>query len=389
MSRAQNSSSTLPISVHCRNCLDGYRTLCDGLGAVTPEQALDIGLDRGASHDFMLDARSRFTAWAVNIAALQGAHLQSSLDFRLKEATEIRERIVKILTTLNESLHEGQCLCPHLIYLTNYLKALLIVDGTEPNEKWDVGAISDSDDDNASTPEEATQTSDLDQLFTTIKTANSSLMKLSMVIRNSPARDDYLKAASRYHFDARYDIGHVKEKHGAAKRSSDWLLERLGKAITRRRQYLKYREDHHTKLSKDWGEEAVKEVDMAGLEDPPMATAKAGKDEKPEKTIALTRLTKATTYVWNETMIERDGIDVDQGSFGSQTSYEPTVAGEAVHRLSVPPPPIMAFEGVPFEFGDPFQCPYCYLEQTVKNKAAWKYDHHPLFLQRSLFQARG
>ena len=296
---------------------------------------------------------------------------------------------MKILTTLNESLHEGLCLCPHLICLTNYLKALLIVDGTEPNEKWDVGAISDSDDDNASTPEEATQTSDLDQLFTAIKTANSSLMKLSMAIRNSPARDDYLKAASRYHFDARYDIGHVKEKHGAAKRSSDWLLERLGKAITRRRQYLKYREDHHTKLSKDWGEEAAEEVDMAGLEAPPMATDKAIEDEKPEKTIALTKLTKATTYVGNETMIERDGINLDQGSFGSQTSYEPTVAGETVHKLSVPPPPIMAFEGVPFEFGDPFQCQYCYMEQTVKNKAAWKYDHHPLFLQRSLFQAGG
>jgi hypothetical protein len=327
MSRAQDSSSTLPISVYCKNCLDGYRTLCDGLGAVTPQQALDIGFDRGASHDFMLDARSRFKAWAVNIAALQGAHLQSSLDFRLKEAPEIRQRIVKILTALIESLHEGLCLCPYLICLTNYLKALLIVDGTEPNEKWDVGAISDSDDDNASTPEEATQTSDLGQLFTAIKTANSSLMKLSMVIRNSPARDDYLKAASRYHFDARYDIGHVKEKHGAAKRSSDWLLERLGKAITRRRQYLKYREDRHIKLSKDWGEEAAAEVDMAGLEAPPMATAKAIEDEKPEKTIALTKLTKATTYVGNETMIERDGID---------------------HKLSVPPPPIMAFEGVPF-----------------------------------------
>jgi hypothetical protein len=205
-------------------------------------------------------------------------------------------------------------------------------------------------------------------------------MKLSMVIRSSPSRDDYLKAASRYNFDARYDVGHVKEKHGAAKRSSDWLLERLGKAITRRRQYLKYREEHHTKLSRDW-DEAPEEVVVTGLEDAPKVMAV--ENEKPEKTIALT---KATTYVENKAIVERDGIELDQldqGSFGSQTSYEPTVVGEAANKLSVPPPPIMAFEGVPFEYGEPFQCPYCYMEQTVKNKTAWKYDYD-LFALRSL-----
>jgi len=260
----------------------------------------------------------------------------------------------------------------------------MIVDGSKPNEKWEDGAISDSDEDDASTPEETAQTSDLDQLFTAIKTANSSLMKLSMVIRNSPARDDYLKAASRYPFDAKYDIGHVKEKHGGAKRSRDWLLERLGKAITRRRQYLKYREEHHAKLARDWENTTVEEIQekatVADMDAPPMSTANAAEDKLPEGTIALTKVTKATTYVENKTMIEQDGVDLDQGSFGSQTSYEPTVVSEAVHKLSVPPPPNMAFEDVPFEFGEPFQCPYCYMEVTVKNKTAWKYAHDILYL---------
>jgi hypothetical protein len=198
-------------------------------------------------------------------------------------------------------------------------------------------------------------------------------MKLSMVIRNSPSRDDYLKAASRYNFDARYDIGHVTEKHGSPKRSSDWLLERLGKAITRRRQYLKYREEHHTKLARDWEKEVPEEVVVPAFDEAPRPTVI--EEQKPERTIALT---KATTYVENKAPIEeKDGVDLDQGSFGSQTSYEPTVIGEAVNKLSVPPPPIMAFEGVPFEFGEPFQCPYCYMERTVKNKTAWKYDRNP------------
>ena len=217
------------------------------------------------------------------------------------------------------------------------------------------------------------RTSELEELFSAINLANASLLKLSVVIRSSPARDDYLKAATRYKLDPRWDIGHVMEKHGSAKGNSQWLIERLGKAITRRRQYLKYRKEHHGKLSKDW-EEAQK-ADAAKKEDE--------EDEEPEHTIAPTKLTKATTYVENSPPAGKDGSDAG-GSFGSQTSYEPTIAGEAtmtITRLTVPPHPTMAFEDVPFEFGKPFQCPYCYTEQTVKNKTAWKYVSHPSFNQ--------
>lgn len=71
--------------------------------------------------------------------------------------------------------------------------------------------------------------------------------------------------------------------------------------------------------------------------------------------------------------MEKDGLEVAE-SFGSQTSYEPTIAGEAAEgRLTVPPPPKLAFEGVLSEYGEPFQGPYCYTEQTAKNISAWKY----------------
>ena len=238
--------------------------------------------------------------------------------------------------------------------------------GVEPNETWRVDDISDSDeDDGGEEVRNGARTSELDELFSAIKLANASLLKLSIVIRNSPARDDYLKAATRYKLDPRWDIGHVTEKHGSAKRSSKWLIERLGKAITRRRQYLKYRKEHHGKLSKDW--EETQKADEANENE---------EDGKPERTIALTKLTKATTYVEITLPPGKDGSEAG-GSFGSQTSYEPTMVGEAateMTRLTVPPHPAMAFEGVPFEFGEPFQCPYCYTEQTVKNKTAWKYD---------------
>jgi hypothetical protein len=52
-------------------------------------------------------------------------------------------------------------------------------------------------------------------------------------------------------------------------------------------------------------------------------------------------------------MTERDGTDLE-GLFGSQTSYELIVVGEAADKLTVLVPPIMAFEGFPFEFGESF-----------------------------------
>jgi hypothetical protein len=221
--------------------------------------------------------------------------------------------------------------------------------------------MSDSEDEDNHEPLiGAAVTSELDELLSAIESANSSLMKLSILIRNSPFRDDYLKAASRYKLDPKWDIGHVREKHGSAKRSTAWLVERLGKSITRRRQYLNYRKDHHEKLSRDWDED-TKEIEPE-------------EDEKPEKTIAETKLTKATTFVAACAPPEKDGSEAG-GSFGSQTSYEDTVMGDAAkNRLTVPRYPTMAFEGIPFEYGEPFQCPYCYTEQTVKSRADWKYD---------------
>lgn len=193
--------------------------------------------------------------------------------------------------------------------LTYFIKALKIISGEIPNEKWRLGAVSDSEEEEEPVADEsdgnAAETSDLEQLFKAIQDSNTSLMKLSMIIRSSPARDDYLKAASRYSsYPADWYIKHVQEKHGNAKGSRDWLIERLGKAILRRHQYLMYRREHHDKLSRDYEATSHK------------------KDE--ERTNALT---KATTFVGEKVIDNRDGSDV-AGSFGSQTSYEPTVMGE-------------------------------------------------------------
>lgn len=180
-------------------------------------------------------------------------------------------------------------------------------------------------------------------------------MKLSLVIRSSPARDDYIKAASQYKdWNPDANIGHVREKHGSAKGITDWLITRLGNCIARRRQFLKYRVEHSREMAGGWDEEMNPQKE----------------DEEPEKTIAST---KATTFMRNDSIHQQEGSDT-AGSFGSQTSDEQTVLGDKARaaKLNVPPPPKFAFPEVPFQYGEPFNCPYSYTEQNVNNKTSWK-----------------
>lgn len=200
-------------------------------------------------------------------------------------------------------------------------------------------------------------TSELEQLLTAIKSTTTSLMKFAVIIRKSPTRDDYLKAATRYNYDFSFNVfytSHVREQYGSTIGNREWLIERMETAITRRRQYLTYRRDHHDKLSRTWD----RDDDNAGLED------------QREHTIAFTT---ATEYLENDLLKdELKKSERTEDSLGTMTSYENTIFGEVGLHRSVPPPPALAFESVPFEYGEAFQCPYCYTEQVVRDRQAWK-----------------
>ncbi|KAM7216340.1 hypothetical protein V8F06_008262 [Rhypophila decipiens] len=69
-----------------------------------------------------------------------------------------------------------------------------------------------------------------------------------LTIRNPAPHDRFaasVPAIDTDHYEP-FDIQHVQGKFGQA---DQWLAARLGKAISRRRQYFKYRERHHQKLA--------------------------------------------------------------------------------------------------------------------------------------------
>jgi len=168
------------------------------------------------------------------------------------------------------------------------------------------------------------------------------LMRLSMVIRKPAPHDHFTKSLDiNTSFYESFDVNHVRSKFPLA---DEALVQRLGKAITKRRHYLKYRKTHAEKLA--WG------VDM---------------DNDDDKATAIPESTVASSLPYDlraiGVVVERITLD-DALSETSQTSYATSAATEG--RLRAPPLPE---EG---QGGKPFVCPLCHLLITASNTAAWK-----------------
>jgi len=90
------------IASQCRLCVSYFDQLSSLLKAQERQSLF------GISHTAVCDELGRFRIWAGNIGALQTIKLQSSLDYRLREAPKILRQIVQLLEDLSESLQDGQ-----------------------------------------------------------------------------------------------------------------------------------------------------------------------------------------------------------------------------------------------------------------------------------------
>lgn len=82
-------------------CLNSFREFATTLAAKDRE-------DSAALQNSLTDQNGRFKVWAGNIGAHQTG--KSSLDYRLRDASHIRTRVVQFLKDLQEQLNEGECL---------------------------------------------------------------------------------------------------------------------------------------------------------------------------------------------------------------------------------------------------------------------------------------
>ncbi|CAF9934632.1 MAG: hypothetical protein HETSPECPRED_009301 [Heterodermia speciosa] len=255
------------------------------------------------------DELGRLRMWAANI----GAHRvgQSSLDYRLRDASHIQQQILKLLEIIRRRLKDA--------------REILDEAGEGDNDSSSDGEESIED-----------EPSEIAQMQDSVATMISCLFQMSMLIRN-PAKHDVRRESSRSEISAfaSFDVSHVREKFPKA---NEVLVSRLGTANTQRRKYLSYRERHAAKLKQGLSGKAfgADTTTIGGLSD----------------TIATDP---------QQSNIEFD----DHASYSgvSQTSYAPTLKGGG--NITIPPAPKASHNG------EPLECPFCYHIIVLDKGHSW------------------
>lgn len=212
---------------------------------------------------------------------------------------------------------------------------------------WDQRRLGD-DSDTDSTDSEGENHSlqgdtELRQLMSSIHGATTLLLRLSMAIRNPAPHDQYIMSVDiqKSHF-RQFDKRHVREKFPEA---AEYIVNTLGEAISRRREYFKYRELHNQKLSE-------------GL-------SLSGVDQKSSQSVAAQ--STAASSLPQMVKVENFPLDLEDHrseSGQTQTSFATSAASE--EGLKIPPIPKEAQDG------NPFQCPFCFTILSVNTKSSWK-----------------
>ena len=172
---------------------------------------------------------------------------------------------------------------------------------------------------------------------------------------------------SHYEF---FDIQHASHKFPQA---PPYLIERMGKANTRRRQLLQYHKEHHRKIAQyidvSLDPQNEPEIDFAKKGNQPEVAVIQNQDSVSQGGLTILTSKKSQTTVTTIRQIhkELDAVDAESDTGRSQTSFASSAAGShSTLHVPLPPPGEAAFTGVPFE------CPYCYLVIIVKSSYAWK-----------------
>ncbi|KAL9074841.1 MAG: hypothetical protein Q9161_001979 [Pseudevernia consocians] len=275
------------------------------------------GLVAGAWEDEL----GRLRMWAGNIGAHQIGQL--SLDFRLRDASHVREQIIKLLQSLLRKFQDARD---------------VLAEMKESDDKE--VADDDMDDEGPKT--------EIQELQESLATTINCLFQMSILVRNPVQHDVRIgsKCADVAAFEP-FDYSHVREKYPKA---DDTLVKRLGNAITRRRKYLKYRESHAIKQR-----QGIDNVDSG-------AQSLQGVHDGKTMNEGITSVISNTVA----TKFQRGNIEFDDNASEtdtSQTSHAPTLLSGG--NVAIPPPPKSSLGGIPFE------CPYCFYLITVHGPRSW------------------
>ena len=219
--------------------------------------------------------------------------------------------------------------------------------------------------------EEDEELSEITEIFSSITETINSLFRFSIIIRNNTNRDRYAKATAASLADPiqdYFDINHVREKFPALEaKGKKWLISRLGKAITQRRQYLKYCREHNQKTSVDLVtpnfDSLPKDTEAMPMQPAVKAPTLSGMStlSKPPSTLAQTQ---ASTLILNSSQnVDEEAPEDSQSQTSYATSNEEDSTSSVLH--------VVQLEDVSKGL-DHFVCPYCWQIQAITTQRAWK-----------------
>jgi hypothetical protein len=213
------------------------------------------------------------------------------------------------------------------------------------------------------------QKTELQEIFRSIQKVIIHLYDLALYFRR-PAQSDRLSKLAKIdvsHFKE-WDQRHVEEKFPNA---SPTLIQRLGRANSKRRQVFKYNERHHGKLTQNLditlaAPEPKAENNMAVGRS--MYTATPGLPRIATDTTAApsTSVATAETQTTIATFVDTGEVITDDNL--SETSSAASEGPDEESTLHLPSLPKGA------TYGEIFQCPYCYEMMKISTGRSWRYN---------------
>jgi hypothetical protein len=305
-----------------RECFEAFRIDCD--------------------EDFHLqDELGRFKVWVGNIAAHRPAHSRRSLEYRLRDSSRLREMVLSLLGDLKTALDDLEDLVLPSITgdsLANQSTTTAVHQQAEAEQTYVYLDHENEDMFELSDEESADEVTPVSEAIAEIHDVITCLLRFSMTLR-SPGRGDQRRNDPEGVAEAfvAHDTEHVRAKFPEA---PDYLIKRLGKALSRHRQYFRYRREHQAKLY-----EGLDDGDTAAWEMPStIATSLPGVSLSAN---ASSRLPTESETESNYTV----------------TSYQGTMTGDAILRF--PPWPVDA------QNGSPFECPICFGIVVAETEISW------------------
>ncbi|KXG54364.1 uncharacterized protein PGRI_075080 [Penicillium griseofulvum] len=257
------------------------------------------------------DELGRLRVWAANIGAHQTR--QSSLDYRLRDASHIRSQIVRLLEQVQELLTD--------------LKEVFEEQSDDEAEDDMFEGFEDS---------ESEDSTEIQEIHRGLAETINQLYQMSMIIRK-PAQHDRLVGTKKLDSEPFqfWTKQHICNKYPNA---DALAIDRISSAMARQRAILKYRERHHAKL----GQGIDPESD--------------GKSAMLSETVVTDVFKEISGHI--NDMASEAGV--------SETSYGGTLFdGTGADAPKIPPIPKNGMDKKPFE------CPYCFYIITVRDRRAW------------------